>query len=366
MFVGSRVNILLIVSLSVVACSSNSLPPAATNSPNDTPSPRVSPPTLEAPTSTPLWGGGRLLIKSRGGNSPIGTYGVINLDGTGLISMWPDIGCPSYQVFSPDLSQTAVEYREGISADIYLANPDCSNKKSITDAVGNEWAPVWSPDGSRLGYVSDMTGEIQVYITDSTGHNTKQITNIPGGAVIRRWSPDGTKIVVHAPTNDKWQLYVIEIHGNNTLQLTQTPRIPDGPWSPDSKRLVLIGEDLILINADGTDPTQLTNDARQILGVSWSPDGTKLAFAAMFTDSFSEIYTIDLESRTIKRLTTNEVQDEDPRWSPDGTRIAYLTVVTDDYGEVFVMNADGSHSYHVTDLHGYYWMDRWLPDDFVP
>lgn len=369
-----RIQGLLIVSLSIAACSANVSPPTLTASATNMPSPTASPSASQITTSTPLWGGGRLLIRSVAPNGA-DVYSVINLDGTGLNTFFHDNGC-GYQAVSPDFSQTAIEVRDEAQGliDIFLADPDCSNKHHIEGAVGNEHSPTWSPDGSRLGFVSNLTGESQVFVTNSTGEGLTQVTNLVGGVAIRGWSPDGAKILFHSPVKSDggypvpWHLYAINVDGSGLVQLTQKAGAPFGVWSPDSMRLVLAGSDMIVVNADGSGASTLLteNEAGQMRDIDWSPDGTRLAFMAFFGNARSEIYVMDLATGKTERLTNDDKQDEDPIWSPDGEKIAYVKMVADGNREVFVMNADGSDPFQVTHLGGYDWVDRWLPDTFAP
>lgn len=78
---------------------------------------------------------------------------------------------------------------------------------------------------------------------------------------------------------------------------------------------------------------------------AWSPDGSRIAFASARSGSF-DLYVMDADGESIRRLTTSEDDDGHPTWSPDGRRIAFQR---GDEGHIFVMSADGGDARRVTD-----------------
>jgi len=109
------------------------------------------------------------------------------------------------------------------------------------------------------------------------------------------------------------------------------------------------------MNADGTDPRNLTNHPRFDSGPAWSPDGTRIAFNSD-RDGNPEIYVMNADGTDPRNLTNDPDFDVLPAWSPDGSRIAFTSdrdegddevcVMCDD--EVYVMNADGTDPRNLT------------------
>lgn len=101
------------------------------------------------------------------------------------------------------------------------------------------------------------------------------------------------------------------------------------------------------MNADGTDLSILT----EIDSTSprWSPDGKRLAFQAYVDDNF-EIFVVNADGTNPINLTKNQASDMTPSWSPDGQRISFSSDrdSTDEKGDVFVMNADGTGVLNLT------------------
>ena len=100
------------------------------------------------------------------------------------------------------------------------------------------------------------------------------------------------------------------------------------------------------MDADGSNPTRLTDNPASDIVPAWSPDGTKIAFASR-RDGNPEVYVMDADGSNPTRLTDNPTFDGVPAWSPDGTKIAFASG-RDGNPEVYVMDADGSNQTRLT------------------
>jgi Tol biopolymer transport system component len=120
----------------------------------------------------------------------------------------------------------------------------------------------------------------------------------------------------------------------------------DPAWSPDGAKIAFIsGEecciddtekaDVFVMNADGSGRTQITNDARPKLGVTWSPDGSRLAFGYYTSNFTPRVAIINADGSGRLDVATGS----NPSWSPDGMKLAF----EDDKGHIVVADADGSN-----------------------
>jgi TolB protein len=216
------------------------------------------------------------------------------------------------------------DQEEALPWQIHVMNIDGSNATSVSDLVANDTTPVWSPDGSKLVFVSQRDGNRELYVMDVSGHNLLNLTNHPANDWTPTWSPDGTKIVFSSDRTRAWELYAIDADGNN-LQ-------------------------------------QLTNDQAGNISPVWSPDGQYIAFSSK-RDGNWEIYRMRIDGSDLRRLTNNDSNDLAPVWSYSGDLIAYETNVEGNV-EIYVMTSAGGNPRNISRLpyandHG----PVWSPDD---
>jgi TolB protein len=238
---------------------------------------------------------------------------------------------------------------------------------------GEAEAPVWSPSGSRIAYVSPPD---LLMVVDADGGRrrrlgtwgiSKQPSWSPDGASIaladrgivlvnthtgrrRRitsrigdndpvWSPDGTLIAFRRLVGGSaMDIFVVRADGTGLERLTRSQHPQELPtWSPDSRRLAYTAGtrgDVFVVRRSGGRPTRI---ARAPCGedaswLTWSPRGGRLAFGGFNLRPDTELYVSNPESGRTRQVTHNCARWEaNPSWSPDGTAIAY-----DDDDDIFV------------------------------
>jgi Tol biopolymer transport system component len=137
-------------------------------------------------------------------------------------------------------------------------------------------------------------------------------------------------------------------------------------WSPDGTKLAYAWSgDLYVMNADGSNKRRLTDSTAGVGNYypTWSPDGSTIAYWRGSRNGRdggpfdSEIYTIPAGGGAPTRLTHNDVSNIEPAWSPSGTQIAYRNG-----GELWVMQADGGNAHRLVRENGGAWAPAWSPD----
>ena len=235
--------------------------------------------------------------------------------------------------------------------------------ETIGAAIANK-DPDVSPDGSKVAFASDRTGDWEIYVVGVDGTGLARVTFDRGNDARPVWSPDGSKIAFESDRNDNWEIYVANADGTNPTRLTDDPGADRNPvWSPDGSQIAFDSDrdgntDVYTVNAeDGSEPTRITTDDAVDDQPTWSPDGARIAFRS-WRDGDSEIYAVnldmtdlnmtDLDMTDLARLTSSPGSDTRPSWSPDGARILFSST-RDDNQEIYVMNADGSEAARLTE-----------------
>lgn len=170
--------------------------------------------------------------------------------------------------------------------DLYVMNADGSDRVRLTNSPGADDRPAWSPDGKRIAFMSPFNSTMpQIYIINADGTGLARLTDANGNSGSPEWSSDGTRILFDRDLNG-WEnkgIFSMSPDGANVRQLTSGYRDRQPTWSPDDSRIAFVreldgGTELFVMNADGSDPKQLTFGIRTVSDPAWSPDGTSIAF----------------------------------------------------------------------------------------
>lgn len=227
------------------------------------------------------------------------------------------------------------------NAEIFVMNPDGTNPVNLTNDPGDDFDPAWSRDHTRIAYVRSPGG---IY------------TMSPNGSNKLKWNDDGG--LGYYPTiapNFSIAWTNTQNIFNGATNLTQEQQGNGWPsFSPDGSKIawsrVVAGkENLWIMNADGSNKTQLTftADQRQDVMSSWSPDGQSIVFVRTVTAPWRQIMRINVDGSGLVELTAPGQYDHHPVYSPDGTKIAFASD-RDGNWEIYTMNADGSNETNIT------------------
>ena len=267
--------------------------------------------------------------------------------------------------------------RDG-NPEIYVMDADGNNQIRLTNHPLEDSAPSWSPDGKKIAFASNRNGgRNQIYVMDNDGKNVKRLTD-GISALHPAWSPDGQTIAYDDFEDEGGdsKIYLIAPDGTNRRRLAED--IPshdiEAAWSPDSQRIAFVssrgiwGNEIYLMDANGTNQQRLTRDGWNDRDPAWSPDGRKIAFSVLGGAS-SFIVVMNADGSHRKRLPEDAldgvpVLDSYPAWSPDGTKIAYYSGKHGEKrGSIHLMTANGKHLKRLGNVHKAYDYD---PDWFDP
>ena len=267
-------------------------------------------------------------------------------------------------------------------SNLWLVNSDGTNHRPLTSGNHNDASPRWSPDGTRLAYLSDTDGKQQLYIRWMDTGQTARITNLDQSPESIAWSPDGKMLSFSSLVLGK---------GPHLADLPTPPagaKWADPPTAYDRLVYRFNGAgylkpgymQIFVVPADGGAPRQITNGNFPNGGnefgpnrVSWTPDGKFLIVSVNrhpesdheYFDT--EVYEFSVADGSLRALTSRKGPDNSPVVSPDGKWIAY-TGFDDRYQghqttKLYLMKRDGTGSHSISDK-----LDRdigspeWAPD----
>jgi Tol biopolymer transport system component len=217
--------------------------------------------------------------------------------------------------------------------------------------------PAWSPDRSRvaLSRYSSSTGTYDLYVMNADGTDLRRVLDRDTHDVRPRWSPDGTRLVFvsmprTATGTGEPHLHVVNLDGTGLRRVTTGADPEDqGSWSPDGTRILFRtlrdnAWSLQTVRADGTDQRPVRADAMPAADPAWSPDGRRIVFRGFPQAGGDGLYAVDVDGTNLVRLTApGGARDFEPSWSPDGQSIAFgSTRGGGEYSRVYRMRADGT------------------------
>ena len=254
---------------------------------------------------------------------------------------------------SPDGSKVAFASDRTGDWEVYVARTDGTELARVTFDRGNDARPVWSPDGSKIAFESDRDDNWEIYVANADGTNPTRLTDDPGADRNPVWSPDGSQIAFDSDRDGNTDVYTVNAEGGPDItRVTMHDAVDEQPtWSPDGMRIAFRSwrdgdSELYAVNLDMTDLARLTSSPGSDTRPSWSPDGARILFSSTRDDN-QEIYVMNADGSEAARLTENTVADHSPRWSADGSRVVFVSR-RDGYDQVYEMNPDGSAPRRIT------------------
>ncbi|MBP1667149.1 MAG: tricorn protease, partial [Bacteroidetes bacterium] len=169
--------------------------------------------------------------------------------------------------------------------------------RNISDNCGaRDKDAVWSPDGKRIAYLSDKTGEYEIYIVNPDGkeEGIKLTSSKDGYRHTLKWSPDSKKI---AYTDQTLTLYYIDVA---TKLITR-------------------------VDKEEYENVDVSMDVKSIFDFSWSPDSRFLAYSKMNENFMYQVYVYGLETKAINCISNGLFYDFNPVFTKDGEHIIFIS-----------------------------------------
>ena len=238
--------------------------------------------------------------------------------------------------FSSDRDGTKMANRPmvnpGVGKEIYVADYDGANQRRFTVNQSLNVGSAWAPSGGLLAYVSWASTVPDIYIA-SVAEAGRAVTR-PANAGLNvqnwhpAWSPDGNRLAFASNRTGNLDIWVVNRDGSGLTNLTPNSSSSEGKpsWSPDGRQIAFTSDrqgnnQIFVMGADG--------QGRQVIVAqrSDSPTWSALGFIAFALESpgGQDIALFDWQTRQVTVLTDGKGRNSSPAISPSGRHIAFIT-----------------------------------------
>lgn len=223
--------------------------------------------------------------------------------------------------------------------EVYVMNDDSTLVMRLTNNLKTDYALNWSPDGNFILFYSDRSGNEEIWRMKADGTDAINLTNAPSNERSACYSPDGKKIVFISDRDNLTQdLYLMNADGSNTKRITFNKTYCESPvWSNDGKQILFTTEvksnkddksgngEIVIVQADGSNQQRLTKRVGFDSGADVSPDGKQVAFYGKSATGKSDIFIMNLDGSDVINVTNDDAEDYSPSWSANGSWLAYTS-----------------------------------------
>ena len=243
--------------------------------------------------------------------------------------------------------------------DIYLQDLGANNPVRLTDHKEKDGQAHWSPIADSLVLVSGRTGNGDIYLLDLRTRVLTRLTQGGKAYLYPQWSPEGKRLAMMHGSNENHDILLIN---DVTRPMESQKRLTTWPyddlrpvWSPDGKKIAFYSNynpagdpkiwSLVVIAADGSDPTEGDGLASKVVamdvipdvevGPAWMPDSSRIVFVKNDRQEYNPIYVADLKQNTTLPVKTDTKMNHDITCTVDGT-IAFRAQVNQ-WDQIFVM-----------------------------
>ncbi|MEQ8410162.1 MAG: Tol-Pal system beta propeller repeat protein TolB [Erythrobacter sp.] len=208
-----------------------------------------------------------------------------------------------------------------------VMDSDGANHRFITLGSATALTPRYSPDYSKILYLSYVDGNPRIYVYDIGSGRQQLVTENASPTLAPRWSPDGRHILYSMAVAGNTDIYRVPVSGGQAERLTTAPGIDiAGSYSPDGRRIVFESDrsgaqQCYVMDADGTNQRRISFFGGRCATPEWSPRGDQIAFTRIAGDFNVAVMT---PAGGNMRVLTRGWQDEAPTWAPNGRIIQFF------------------------------------------
>tara|TARA_R110001599_G_scaffold64023_3_gene178868 strand:+ start:482704 stop:483990 length:1287 start_codon:yes stop_codon:yes gene_type:complete len=266
----------------------------------------------------------------------------------------------------PGAFATRIAYVTKVGKEFHLEVADSDGEGVQLALRSNEpiISPAWSPDGTKVAYVSFENKKPVVYVQNLVTRQRSVAANYKGSNSAPAWSPDGTRLAVALSRSGLTQIYIVKNDGTGLHRVSNSSGIDTEPhFSSDGQSIYFTsdrsgGPQIYKMSVNGDNVKRITFGSNYNISPRISPNGKTLAYISRRDGKF-QLFVLDLSTGQELRLS-DTVKDESPSFSPNGQYIMYATQ-SGGRGTLAVVSVDGSVKQRLTTQAGDIREPTWGP-----
>jgi TolB protein len=200
---------------------------------------------------------------------------------------------------------------------------------AVLQEGNTDWDPVWAPGGERMAWTKLIPAvplpKLDLLVANADGSDERNLTDDSATEFMYNWSPDGTKVVYISDKSGKQNIYVVDVTSGEITRLTEHDVQEFQPvWSSDGSQILFVSEDtplvegtmqLFVMNADGSDQRPFGEDETFKGDMAYSPYGGQVVYMSN-EDGNWHIYVMNADGSDVQRLTEGDSNNMFPSWRP--------------------------------------------------
>ncbi|ETR69121.1 MAG: hypothetical protein OMM_09874, partial [Candidatus Magnetoglobus multicellularis str. Araruama] len=223
--------------------------------------------------------------------------------------------------------------------------------------------PSWSPDESKVAFMSERTGNADIWIINSNDYaeqqgTVSQLTNYTSNESHPSWSPVDNRIAFVSDKTGTDKIFVIQSDGTNLIQVTTGTDVDSHPsWSPDGTKIVFSRLDEIWVaEADGSQVTQITFDSVEYyLEPVWAKSGESESKIVFTKSLYVDEIAVMASDGSDQEIITESGSDMLPTWSEDTNQVVFVTTRDNLTQAIRIVNHNGSNEAVYIDNESRFW-----------